>query len=396
MNFNYFLNSYTKKNGTKSIRLKISSSNKDTQYIDSKISIKTNQWDPKKQVVKKHPLEDQFNSELSYLMNEIQSVFYKNKGVSAARLKKLWVASVKYDSNSFIDFFQSVVDEWELKKQHRTSKTNQIYIDKLKMFQSNITFSDISVQFCKDYEKWMLNRGNKPNTIASNFKSIYAILNKAVKSGVIPHNPMKGFEIKTVNVEKISLSFEEIILLSNLKIEKRHKGLSLSVDLFLFSFYTAGMRFTDMCKLKWDNIIGNDVVYTMNKSEKRAGSRRIIPMNPKTIDILEKYKDKNQTYVFPILYGMEKKSQKEIEYKIYIGNNNMNRSLKIAAEKAGIQKKISMHMSKHSFADYAVKNDVGILMLSKLLGHTKLATTQAYLKDFYHKEESDTMNKLFG
>ena len=66
------------------------------------------------------------------------------------------------------------------------------------------------------------------------------------------------------------------------------------------------------------------------------------------------------------------------------------------AEKCNINKSISMHMAKHSFADYAVKNDVGLLMISKLLGHTKLSTTQHYLKDFYHKEQSDTMNELFS
>ncbi len=54
-----------------------------------------------------------------------------------------------------------------------------------------------------------------------------------------------------------------------------------------------------------------------------------------------------------------------------------------------------MHLTKHSFADFAVKNNKGLLMISKLLGHTKLSTTQNYLKDFYQKEGTDEMNRLF-
>lgn len=119
-------------------------------------------------------------------------------------------------------------------------------------------------------------------------------------------------------------------------------------------------------------------------------------MNPKSIEILEKYKNKDDFYVFPPLYDHKNSSITSIEHRIYITNNNLNRALKIIAKQCGINKPISMHMAKHSFTDYAVKSDVGLLMISKLLGHTKLPTTQHYLKDFYHKEESDTINKLFG
>lgn len=157
------------------------------------------------------------------------------------------------------------------------------------------------------------------------------------------------------------------------------------------------MRFTDICKLEWSNIIGNDIVYTMNKSNTRSGSRRIIPLNPKSIEILEKYKDKDKIYVFPPFYGFNEKTTNEVkERKIYIRNNSINRSLKSLAQRCNINKPISIHMAKHSFTDYAVKNDVGLLIISKLLGHSKLSTTEHYLKDFYHKEESDTMTKLFG
>ena len=283
-----------------------------------------------------------------------------------------------------------------LKDKIRSVNTNQKYIIKLKKFSSNISFSDLSVLWAKDFENWMLKKGNKINTITSVFKSINSALNKGVKSGIINSNPIKGYQIVSKNVEKQSLTLDEIQTIIDLKILPRHKAMIKSRDMFLFSFYTAGMGFTDVCKLQWCNIIGNDIVYTMNKAKSRTGGRRTIPLNPKSLAILEKYKGKNDCFVFPSLHGYEKLSTEKVEYRIYIQNNDLNRALKIIAKQCKIDKPISMHMAKHSFTDYAVKSDVGLLMISKLLGHTKLATTQNYLKDFYHKEESDTINKLFN
>ena len=120
----------------------------------------------------------------------------------------------------------------------------------------------------------MLEKGNKVNTVASNFKSLYAVLNKAVAIGIIKINPIKGYQIVTENTEKESLTFDEIKKLSDLEISAHHKGMSKARDMFLFSFFTAGMRFSDVCRLKWENIIGNEIVYTMGKSKTKVRMKR--------------------------------------------------------------------------------------------------------------------------
>ncbi|MFL0063745.1 tyrosine-type recombinase/integrase [Tenacibaculum maritimum] len=396
MIFKFYLLGYIKQNKTQTIRLKIENGKKNVQYIDTKISVLKNQWDHKKQQIKKHHLEENLNAKLNALITEVKQLYYKNEGVSTKRLLQIYKTSKKYDTTDFLGFYQILVDEMILKDKIRSATTNQIYINKLKQFSSFIYFSDLSVTWAKEYELWLLKKGNKTNTIASNFKAIYAALNKAVVSGVINSNPIKGYQIVNENVEKQSLTLDEIQTVIKLEIAPRHKAMIKARDMFLFSFYTAGMRYTDICKLKWTNIIDNDIVYTMNKSKSRAGARRSIPLNPKSIEILEKYKDKDDCFVFPPLYNYKDKTTTEIEYRLKVQNNNLNRALKILAEHCEIDKPISMHMAKHTFTDYAVKSEVGLLMISKLLGHTKLATTQHYLKDFYHKDESDAINKLFG
>ena len=395
MNFQFQQRTYKKQNGTQAIRLRIFTSANDIQYIDTGISVLKNQWDDKKQQVKKHPIEEQLNASMNALLNDVKILYYKNEGVSAKRLLQIYKNSKKYDGSSLLNFYQSIVDENKMKGAIRTAKTQQHYIDKLSKFASFLSFADISPLWAKDYEKWLISRGNKPNTIASNFKCLNAILNKAVKMGLIEKNPLKGYEIKTVNSKKEVLSIEDIGLLENYEIAPHFKGMELARDIFLFSFYMAGMRFSDVCKLKWEDVTDTEVVYTMGKSEKRAGATRYIPITPKVKQILERYKA-NKTFIFPILDKCDLNNIEKVEYTIYIANNKLNRSIKILAKHAGITKHVSMHIAKHSFASYAVKNNVNLFHISKLLGHTKLSTTEHYLRDFFQKEQTDVMNSLFG
>lgn len=396
MNFSLQLNTYVKKNKTQAVRLRIFTSSRDNQYIDTGVSIKNSQWDINKQIVKKHPLEEQLNAKLNTLQTKVQKLYYQNKGISAKRLQQIYKLNIQHDTESFLDFYQSIINEDKLRKKFRTAKTKQHYLDKLRLFSSYLSFSDINHKFMKDYELWLLKRDNSKNTIASNLRCIISIINVAVKNGLVKENLARGYKIEKQNTVKQSLNLEEIQKIAELEIPKRFKAMNVARDMFLFCFYSAGMRFTDMCLLKWKNIEENNIVYTMNKVKDRKGSTRSIPLNPKSRAILDKYKGLNNTYVFPPLYKAEFKDQEQVEYIIYIKNNNLNRGLKLVANQCNIDKRVSMHMGKHSFADYAVKSEVSLLMISKLLGHTRLETTQHYLKDFYHKEESETINKLFG
>lgn len=395
MNFQFQIRNYKKQNGEQAIRLRFFTSANDLQYLDSGVSVLKNQWDTKKQLVKKHPLEEQLNASLNALLNEVKALYFKNQGISAKRLLQIYKNSKQYDSSSLLVFYQSVIDEKKLKGNIRTATTYQKYLDKLTKFVSFLSFSDISPLWAKDYELWLLKKGNQINTIASNFKALNSVLNKATKLGLIDKNPLKGFEIKQINTKKEALSIQEIHLLEQFEIPKRFKSMLLARDMFLFSFYTAGMRFTDMCKLKWEHITDTEIIYIMNKSETRAGAKRYIPIVPKVRKILNEYQNEGP-FIFPILNKIDLDNIEMLEYAIYIANNNLNRGLKKVAEHLDIKKRLTLHIGKHSFADYAVKNSVDVLHISKLLGHTKLSTTEHYLKDFYNKEQADIMNKLFS
>ncbi|MCD8440764.1 hypothetical protein [Tenacibaculum finnmarkense] len=94
MNFNLQINAYKKQNGTQTIRLKLYTTPYDVQYIDTKISVLKNQWDQKKQKIKKHPLEENINAKINALLIEVKQLYYKNDGISAKRLLQIYRNSI--------------------------------------------------------------------------------------------------------------------------------------------------------------------------------------------------------------------------------------------------------------------------------------------------------------
>lgn len=112
MNFQFQLREYKKKDETQTIRLRFFTSSKDVQYLDTGVSVLKSQWNEKKQVVKKHPLEEQLNAPINALLNEVKLTYYKNEGVSTKRLLQIYKNSKKYDSSSLISFYQSIIDEY--------------------------------------------------------------------------------------------------------------------------------------------------------------------------------------------------------------------------------------------------------------------------------------------
>ncbi|MFK8281616.1 tyrosine-type recombinase/integrase [Capnocytophaga cynodegmi] len=396
MNFQFQLREYKKQNGTQAIRLRFFTSAKDIQYVDTGISVLKTHWDSKKQIIKKHPLEESLNASLVALLNEIKILYYKNEGISAKRLLQIYKNSKKYNENSFFNFFEEVINEMTIKESFYSVQVYKAVFNKLKEFSSFLNFSDINPIWAKDYQQWAIKKGNKLNTANANLKVVKAVLNKAVRLEIIDKNPLRNYEMKYTNTSKDFLTYEEIKKIEKAVFPERNRNWSLARDVFLFSFFSAGMRFGDICKLKWENITENEIVYVMGKSIKRSGAKRFLPLNSKTLNILEKYKNSNSVFVFPMLNGLEKADKQRIVSRISSCNLDLNRALKKIAKFVFIEKNLSLHISKHSFADYAVKNNVDLLHISKLLGHTKLATTEHYLKDFYNKEQAEVMNKLFG
>jgi integrase len=190
---------------------------------------------------------------------------------------------------------------------------------------------------------------------------------------------------------KIGLIREEIIRIEKLKL-KSGTTIWHAKNIWLFSFYFAGIRISDVLKMRWSDFKDDRLYYVMHKNDKPV-SLKIPEKAKKILKLYQKNKKKSDDYIFP---GLRKANQEDPK-DLFIKNRNATRLydkyLVKIAEKAKINKKLSHHIARHSFGNIA-GDKIHPLMLQKLYRHSDLKTTINYQANFIHKDADEALDKV--
>jgi integrase len=303
----------------------------------------------------------------------------------------------KKDSNISVRLF------WEdkiadLNKAGRTGNA-RAYLDTMNSFfkfakNLQLKFRDINVEMLDKYETHLRATGSKVGGIGVRMRELRALYNDAIKRGIVDE---KLYPFKTYKVSKLkgsgikkALTKAEIKKIIDFD-ELKHPHLAESKKLFLFSYFTSGMNFFDIMKLRWSNIQNGRIVYTRSKTK---GNFSVKILEPVRI-ILDEYKNQNITtdYVFPILLK-EGLTPIQIENRKAKKLKQFNNDLKKIAEIQGIESKVTSYVARHSYATNLKESGVSTDMISQSMGHQNVGITTAYLKDFDNNIIDDANEKL--
>jgi len=292
--------------------------------------------------------------------------------------------------------FQNLIAYHNEKMQHKLHlntlghyKTSQNYM--LTYIESeygkkDIYLNNLSFEFVIGFENFLRTyiptNGQSPmgnNTAMKHIKRLKRMVTLAYRMEWIERDPFVNFKIKTEKKEREFLTKIELEHIENLTSNLRR--LIVVKDIFVFSCYT-GISYSDIMNLTPSNItLGIDGKFWVMSERIKTGIPIKIPLLPKASAIIEKYQEHPRT----IHYG-------SILPKL--SNQKLNSYLKEIADLCGIKKNLTFHMARHTFATtVTLSNGVPIETVSKLLGHTKLATTQIYAR-VVEKKVSEDMNKL--
>jgi integrase len=221
-----------------------------------------------------------------------------------------------------------------------------------------------------------------------------AIYYKAINTGIIKqeNNPFFIFKLKTGKPERVRLTAAEIDLIENLDLPEGQLIWHVR-NAFMFSFFCAGIRVSDILMMKWSNVSNGRLEYEMYKTKMRHSVKLV----DKARKILHFYKKENsEDYIFPFFNSEIDYSDDQFLFNQLSSKTTiLNKYLKEIAQKAGINKKISTHTARHTFADLARQKDINLYNISKTLGHSKLNVTENYLASFDEKAVDDTMDEIF-
>jgi integrase len=265
-------------------------------------------------------------------------------------------------------------------ERYTTSLKHTIEFMQWKYNVSDIDITKIDHAFITDYEFWLRSVRNCANNTAVKYiKNFNIIIKICLANDWLDKNPFANYKSKVKEVERVYLTEAEIqsIIEKDFKTER----LSLVRDIFLFSCFT-GLAYIDVKNLTKSHIsLGIDGEKWIFTHRQKTESASKIPILPVTQMIIDKYENHpqclNDDKLLPIL-----------------SNQKMNAYLKEIAGVCEIEKDLTFHIARHTFATtVTLTNGVPIESVSKMLGHKNLRTTQHYAK-ILDKKVSEDMNIL--
>lgn len=210
---------------------------------------------------------------------------------------------------------------------------------------------------------------------AKYIKHLKKIINHCVANNWLEKNPFINFKSTAKAKERTFLNEEELNRIASKKLSVER--LAQLRDIFVFCCYT-GLSYADVQKLKRSEIgVGVDGEKWIFTNRQKTDTSSRIPLLPATLKILGQYKDhpqcENKGLVLPVL-----------------SNQKMNAYLKEIADMCRINKHLTFHLARHTFATtVTLSNGVPIETVSKMLGHTNIKTTQHYAKTLDVKVSQD-------
>ena len=329
------------------------------------------------------------NSHLDYLKNQVleaeKRLFKKDIKVTSEILKKelFGIADTKrmlipifQDHNNRIKELVGKEYAPGTLERYKTSLSHTIEFLEWKYKISDIEINKIDYAFVTDYEFFLRSVRNCANNTAVKYiKNFNKIIKLCLSNDWMDKNPFANYKSKVKEVERVYLSEADIQSIINK--DFKNERLSLVRDIFLFSCFT-GLAYIDVKNLTKSHISigidGDKWIFTHRQKTETASK---IPILPVTQMIINKYADHpqsvNEDKLLPIL-----------------SNQKMNAYLKEIAAVCEIEKELTFHIARHTFATtVTLTNGVPIESVSKMLGHKNLRTTQHYAKVLDKKVSED-------
>jgi len=358
--------------------------------LKKKINIST--WDEKLQ---RASGTDKDSRILNLYLNEVQSKVYriyedfKREEIpfTSQMVKAKFLGEDKTRHS-----FQNLVDYYNEKMQHKLHKstmgqykTSQRYMMEyiLKEYKlTDIPLFNLEYSFIVGFEDFLRSYVPKSgqskignNTAMKHIKRLRRMVTLAYRMKWMERDPFVNFKMKIEKKERGFLTNFELLSIEDLS--SSIERLTVVKDLFIFSCYT-GISYVDIVQLSEDNIVmGIDGSPWIMAKRVKTGAPFKIPLLPKAAILIDKYKDHYRTNDTSTLLPK-------------LSNQKLNSYLKEIADLCGIKKNLTFHMARHTFATtVTLSNGVPIETVSKLLGHTKLSTTQIYARVVERKVSDD-------
>lgn len=290
--------------------------------------------------------------------------------------------------NCLLAYSQKLIRQMQAKECERMAVAYKVCVARLIGYNHgrDIPLNKMTAGLMKGFEQYLLSEGLKSNSIAFYMRNLRSIYNKAVAERYIElaglENPFVDVITTTQRTVKRALTAKDMQKILNcdlldMKSEYHRKYLYEAQSIFLFSFYMRGMSFVDVAYLRKENIVDGFIRYRRRKTNTLIE----VKMTPELQKIINIFADEvsNSPYVFPLIKP-EVPIRPRLQYMNALRMQNVH--LTTLAKIAGVDKKVTTHVARHSWASIGKQQRVPLSVLSECLGHSSERMTSIYLSSF--------------
>lgn len=347
--------------GTHTIRLKITNVNT-TRYILTKYKVGSDKQFQNGKVVK-HPQAAAINQKLSIMLGEYETLLLTMAAPRATATEiKNFLEQPRFVGELVRDYAEKYIGELRGNGQDSYAK-NMEYTLKylLECFGKNIVLSAFNANTVKMWEKWLAKMGYSPTTINIRMSHLKALLNAAVTEGIVEYKvfPFRGYKMPTKNVREIWISKEELKTLREAKFTgvsaRRH---SVARDLFMLSFYFAGINLTDLMDA---NLDGDTINFVRKKTAtKKSGEKGVsLTIQPEARAIIDHYITDDGKLDFGYNYRQYE------QFRSFV-----TKSLNKIGEDLGFEKKLMFYSARKTFVQFGQQLGIPLYVLEYAIGQS--------------------------
>jgi len=361
-------------------------------YIPTKIKVTKKQWNAGR-VRASNPLADTYNQIIQTLIINTERIYFQEviigRKLTASELKER-VLLGDVQTRSFTEF---AVEFKELKGNQQYQRMLRVTLENMQLFakKTDISFNEITFSWLSKFEGYLANTvGNEPGTINKKMKHIKRIWNYATKCSEVVKNipfPFTSYKIPDPQTKLVvALNDGEIGMLETAP--HYSDPMHHARNIFLIGYYLYGLRISDRLLLRWDAIINGSV----NLETKKTGKSMRIIICRQAWDIINQY-DRSQPYIFP--YMNEAKEDPHTTKEIDRQTAKINKQLRKLAEMCGIEKRVTTHVARHTFANKLRLSGISKELAAKCLGVSE-QTAGGYMGQFTDQEQEEVAGIIFG
>jgi integrase len=285
--------------------------------------------------------------------------------------------------------FEGYISRLEKDGRISTASSYQSAINSLLEFKGNLKFWDITPNFLQDYENWMLKKGSSLTTVGIYLRSLRTLINNAIEDGSLKREfypfGKRKYQIPNGHNIKKALEMEDISKIYHYEALQGSPG-EKAKDIWIFSYLANGMNIKDICRLKYDNIHNDKIIFVRSKTErtKRVNPKPIVVILTDELQaIINKWGNSDKTsgnYIFPILFsGVTPKRERDL---IQLFTKTTNKWIGRIASEIGINKKVTTYAARHSYCTILKNSGAPTEFIRDSVGHGSIDVTENYFDKY--------------